>query len=85
MHMDAIAEREITKVLEVLNELRHELLGEKRHDSELVDMMRPTDVQELVDAVEEAEERLVSKTNDSGGTSSDGDDSDQASDAEGRA
>jgi uncharacterized membrane protein len=85
MHMDAIAEREITKVLEILNELRHELLGGKRHDSELVDMMRPTDVQELVDAVEEAEERLVSKTNDSGGTSSDGDDSDQASDAEGRA
>jgi uncharacterized membrane protein len=61
MHMNAIAEREITKVLEVLYELRSELLGAKRQDAELVDMMRPTDVQELVDAVEEAEERLTAQ------------------------
>jgi uncharacterized membrane protein len=63
VHMDAIAEREITKVLEVLYELRHELTGANRHDAELADMMRPTDVQELVDAVEEAEERLVTDAN----------------------
>jgi hypothetical protein len=37
------------------------LLGAKRQDAELVDMMRPTDVQELVDAVEEAEERLTAQ------------------------
>lgn len=61
MHVNAIAEREITKVLEVLNELRGEHGDHHKHDEELHDMMQHTDVKELVEAVEEVEQRLDSE------------------------
>ena len=60
MHVNAIAEREITKVLELLNELRGDLGVQRKQDQELHDMMQHTDVKELVDAVEEVEQRLDS-------------------------
>jgi uncharacterized membrane protein len=59
MHMDAIAEREITKVLEVLDEMRQELVGQKKQDAELQQMIQRTDVKQLVDAVEKTEEKLA--------------------------
>jgi uncharacterized membrane protein len=58
MHMDAIAEREVTKVLEVLQELRNELGVQRKEDRELRDMLRRTDIEELVEAVEEVEQRV---------------------------
>jgi uncharacterized membrane protein len=58
MHVDAIAEREITKVLELLHELRGELGVQRSKDTELHDMMRRTDVHELVEAVQAVEERV---------------------------
>jgi uncharacterized membrane protein len=56
LQVDLIAEREITKLMEMVAHL-HEHLGHgnAKHDPEFADMVRPTHVEKLAEAVDEAE------------------------------
>jgi uncharacterized membrane protein len=58
MHMNAITEREITKVLELLQEISEQLGAHTKQDTELQHMMQRTDVKELTEAIEDVEDRL---------------------------
>jgi uncharacterized membrane protein len=57
LQVNLIAEREITKVMEMVAHI-HEHLGESapRHDPELQEMQKPTRVEKLADGVDEAQQ-----------------------------
>jgi uncharacterized membrane protein len=57
LQVDVIAEREITKLIELVAEVHNEVCGHREHDPDLSQMMRPTALEKLADAVEEAEAR----------------------------
>jgi len=61
LQVNMIAEREITKVLEVVNHV-HEHLGKNPvHDHEIEQMQKPTHVEKLADAIDEAEQQINPK------------------------
>jgi uncharacterized membrane protein len=61
LQVNMIAEREITKVLEVVNHV-HEHLGKRPvHDHEIEQMQKPTHVEKLAEAIDEAEEQIDPK------------------------
>lgn len=58
LHVNTIAERELTKLMALVGDV-HEHLGlAPRKDRELEEMKQPTYVEELADAVDEAQERI---------------------------
>jgi uncharacterized membrane protein len=62
LQVNVIAEQEITKLVKLVSDLHEELSTKHTHDDELHEMMRPTAVEKLADAVESAEERSEAPT-----------------------
>jgi len=58
LEVNVIAEREVTKIIEMVAEIHQHLGIKDRHDHELKAMLEPTYVSELADEVEEAERKV---------------------------
>jgi uncharacterized membrane protein len=59
LQVNMIAEREITKMMKMVAHLHEHIGGDgARHDPELEDMRRPTHVEKLAEAVDEAEREI---------------------------
>jgi uncharacterized membrane protein len=59
LQVNMIAEREVTKLIEMVKHL-HEHLGidDPDHDQQLAEMQKPTHVTKIADSIDEAEERI---------------------------
>lgn len=57
LQVNVISEQELTKVMDMLRELRQQM-GVHRHDPELEEMTRRTYIADIADAVDEAERKL---------------------------
>ncbi len=57
LQVDMIAEREVTKLMELVGDIHRHLGIERRADPELERMQRPTDIEHLTEAAETVEEK----------------------------
>ena len=58
LQVNMIAEREITKLFQMVTDIHDHLGMHTPHDQELEDMKEPTHVEKLADAIDEAEEQI---------------------------
>ncbi len=61
LQVNIIAERETTKILKMVTEIQQHLGIAVAGDAELATFGKPTDVNQLADALDQAEERLLGK------------------------